>query len=182
MSKTNRDFIEHYSALTTDELIEIKMKGSLLEEAENAIDEVLNLRKVDFLEEVEQVKAQKQAETDDRLAPIGARLVAKIVDVFVLTLIIIPLAQVFGLWDIARITVVLYALFMDSLPNGQSLGKRFFNIAVINKKTGKYCRFHESFIRNVTLLGGIFDWFFIFGKRRERLGDIIAGTIVVNKK
>jgi uncharacterized RDD family membrane protein YckC len=181
MTKTISDFKEYYSSLTTDELVEIKMKGTLLEEAEKAIDEVMSLRNVDLVEEVRQVKVQNQVKADDRLAPIGARLGARVVDFFVVSLLILP----FGLLGIGMpvaILIFLYPLFMDSLPNGQSLGKIFFNIAVINEKTGKYCRINESFFRNLTLIGGICDWLFIFGKRRKRLGDFVAGTIVINTK
>ena len=51
---------------------------------------------------------------------------------------------------------------------------------VVDDKTGEPCPFGQSFIRNVLLavLGPI-DWIFIFGERRQRLGDMAAGTIVV---
>lgn len=76
--------------------------------------------------------------------------------------------------------VVLYVLFCDCLPGGQSVGKRMLGLAVIDRRTGRPCSPVQSLGRNL-LLGilGLFDWIFIFGEQRQRLGDMIAGTIVV---
>jgi uncharacterized RDD family membrane protein YckC len=52
---------------------------------------------------------------------------------------------------------------------------------VVSVETNAPCTFGQSFIRNLLLavLGPI-DWIFIFGERRQRLGDKAAGTIVVS--
>jgi uncharacterized RDD family membrane protein YckC len=73
-----------------------------------------------------------------------------------------------------------YVLFSDGLAGGQSLGKRWVGIRVISAETGAPCTYRQSFVRNILLsfLGPI-DWFFIFGERRQRLGDKAAGTIVI---
>ena len=73
-----------------------------------------------------------------------------------------------------------YTLFSDGLPGGQSLGKRWVGIRVVSVYTGTPCSFWQSFVRNIiqSLLGPI-DWIFIFGERRQRLGDKAAGTIVI---
>jgi uncharacterized RDD family membrane protein YckC len=73
-----------------------------------------------------------------------------------------------------------YILFADGLPGGQSLGKRLLRTAVIQERTGQPCGWWRSFVRNFMLaLLGPLDWVFVFGKRRQRLGDMAAGTIVV---
>jgi uncharacterized RDD family membrane protein YckC len=73
-----------------------------------------------------------------------------------------------------------YYLFADGLRDGQSLAKRHLGIRVIDAETGAPCTFGQSFLRNVLLaLLGPLDWVFIFGERRQRLGDKAAGTIVV---
>ena len=72
-----------------------------------------------------------------------------------------------------------YFLFSDSLPNGQSIGKRLLNIQVVSKETMRPCSILQSFLRNVTFPLGIFDWAFIFFGSHRRLGDFIASTIVV---
>jgi len=73
-----------------------------------------------------------------------------------------------------------YFLLSDGLPNGQSLGKRALHIRVLDADTGKPCGFGRSFGRNITALVGLFDWVFIFGKSRQRLGDRLASTVVVS--
>jgi uncharacterized RDD family membrane protein YckC len=73
-----------------------------------------------------------------------------------------------------------YLLLADGLPNGQSIGKRVLDIAVIDQRTRKPCTYFQSFVRNFLLaLLGIFDWIFIFGRKHQRLGDLAASTIVV---
>jgi uncharacterized RDD family membrane protein YckC len=63
---------------------------------------------------------------------------------------------------------------------GQSYGKRIMKIAVVNASSGQPCTFLSSFVRNLLLfLLGIIDWVFIFGKKRQRLDDMLANTMVV---
>ncbi|MBL4910495.1 MAG: RDD family protein [Alteromonadaceae bacterium] len=74
----------------------------------------------------------------------------------------------------------LYFVFSDGLTKGQSLGKRIFNISVINKNTGEYCSFERSFVRNFfTPFTGVFDVIIIVFKKRRRLGDLFAKTTVI---
>lgn len=120
-------------------------------------------------------------------APLWNRMVGQVVDALVATgpafviyslplsesaLVILPVS--WFLW------VVLYLFLADGLPNGQSLGKRMAQTRVIDAATGKPCTYWQSFVRNLVLwfLGPI-DWIFILGDRRRRLGDMVAGTIVV---
>ena len=74
---------------------------------------------------------------------------------------------------------LIYFLFSDALPNGQSLGKRFLNMRVVNNETMQPCSLLQSFLRNITFPLGIIDWVFIFFGSHRRLGDFIASTIVV---
>ena len=74
----------------------------------------------------------------------------------------------------------LYTLLADGLKGGQSFGKRMVGIRVVSMETGAPCSFGQSFVRNLLLMIlGPIDWIFIFGDRRQRLGDKAAGTIVV---
>lgn len=80
----------------------------------------------------------------------------------------------------AFIFAVGYYLLADALPGGQSIGKRAFNIAVLDAKTRQPCSPGKSVLRNLLLaMLGPIDWIFIFGSNRQRLGDILADTIVV---
>lgn len=85
---------------------------------------------------------------------------------------------------ISLISAPLYYLLNDGLPNGQSLGKKLFRIQVIDEKTGQPCRIGKSFLRNLPMLIpliNLIDIWFIFFERRKRLGDHLAGTVVVNR-
>lgn len=78
------------------------------------------------------------------------------------------------------IWIVAYLLLADGLSDGQSFGKRWFEMRVLDAETRRPCSFGQSFIRNVVLWAlGPIDWLFIFGESRQRLGDRAAGTIVV---
>ncbi|PYP78523.1 MAG: hypothetical protein DMD35_11190 [Gemmatimonadetes bacterium] len=81
---------------------------------------------------------------------------------------------------VSGILGMLYTLLSDGLEGGQSFGKRLVGIRVVSIETGAPCTFGQSFLRNLllTILGPI-DWIFIFGERRQRLGDKAAGTIVI---
>ena len=74
----------------------------------------------------------------------------------------------------------LYTLLADGLEGGQSYGKRMVGIRVVSMQTGAPCSFGQSFVRNLLLMIlGPIDWIFIFGERRQRLGDKAAGTMVI---
>ncbi|AUI88097.1 hypothetical protein BS333_17155 [Vibrio azureus] len=84
--------------------------------------------------------------------------------------------------EISFFTAVMCFLLSDGLPNGQSLGKKLLGISTISIKSGKYCSFTQSFFRNVLFpIIGIIDAVFILGKKRQRLGDKLAKTVVVKK-
>jgi len=87
--------------------------------------------------------------------------------------------------DAAVITVVAiafsYFVFSDALPNGQSIGKKILGMSVISKSTGKPCTVLQSFARNVlTPFLGLVDSVFILRKDRQRLGDKMANTVVID--
>ena len=120
------------------------------------------------------------------------RLVAQFVDGLITAVPwIIGLAFAFLLGDLGGILMLLgglvavaYYLFADGLEGGQSYAKRLFNIRVVDATDGTPCSFGKSFVRNLLLaLLGPIDWIFIlFTDRKQRLGDIVAGTIVVAAK
>jgi uncharacterized RDD family membrane protein YckC len=92
------------------------------------------------------------------------------------------LAAVFAMLFVpAALFIIGYVIFADSLPGGQSYGKRVMGIAVVDQQSGRPCSAWQSFVRNL-LLGilGFFDWIFILGDQKQRLGDKAAGTIVVD--
>jgi uncharacterized RDD family membrane protein YckC len=75
-----------------------------------------------------------------------------------------------------------YVIFCDGFRGGQSYGKRVLRMVVVDKTTGKPCSYLQSVLRNTPLCFlGILDWIFVLGKEKQRLGDMLANTIVVKK-
>ena len=118
----------------------------------------------------------------------GMRLLGQVVDSF------IAMAPVFLFGSIAKhaggpggiltmlgaIWVFFYLILGDGLHQGQSFAKQWLGMRVVDAKTGEPCTFGKSFVRNIALsLLGPIDWLFIFGERHQRLGDKMAGTVVV---
>ena len=69
--------------------------------------------------------------------------------------------------------------FMDGFRKGQGIGKKLLSLQVVRLKDGKPCTFKDAFLRR---LAGIFqplDFFWTLGKKRQRLGDKFAETVVV---
>jgi uncharacterized RDD family membrane protein YckC len=131
--------------------------------------------------------AHADAHTDD-LASLSDRLGGQIVDSVVAILVVaVSALPAIASERVGNVTLACglvvgmsYLLFADGFP-GQSYGHRLTKTAVVHATTGAPCTFAQSFIRNLPLTAlGVLDWVFIFGKRRQRLGDMAAKTIVVN--
>ena len=134
---------------------------------------------------------EKEAMMLSNLASLSDRLAGQILDSIVALAAIIAGVVYASFSDALSTAVVLggvgfaifYVIFADGFAGGQSYGKRIMKTAVIDKLSGKPCTYKQSFIRNILLsILGIFDWIFIFGKKRQRLGDMAANTIVVKKR
>jgi uncharacterized RDD family membrane protein YckC len=83
----------------------------------------------------------------------------------------------------ALAVIIMYFLLADGLAGGQSIGKRVVGTATIHKDTGQPCSYLRSLVRNGFLwLLGPLDWVFIFGRWRQRLGDMVANTVVVKRR
>lgn len=131
------------------------------------------------------------------LATLGDRFIAHFIDyiIFVLgltfSIIIIIIAannytlfgQILGVFGrLCLFPTFFYRLCADGLEGGQSYGKRLMKICVIDAISGKPCTFTKSLLRQIPLAFlGILDVAFIFSQSRQRIGDTIANTIVVNK-
>lgn len=127
------------------------------------------------------------------------RFVGQIIDGFIggaPIMIVAIIAGIVGLHDtttggvIAAILLVVasawaffYYFFSDGFTGGQTYAKRMLGMHVIDAKTRTPCSFGQSFVRNLLLaLLGPIDAVFIFGERRQRLGDMVAGTVVITEQ
>lgn len=196
-----------YRMLTTAALIEIEREGGLTPAAEAALREELAQRDDRPIHVPTTAPAPPATEppapartADGKLAPRGARLLARMID-FVIPYVIFygplwllspfvseseEMTGLDALWMVVIVALLIasvgYTLLADALPGGQSLGKRLVAIRVVDEKSGAACTRWQSFIRNLVLgAANIVDVLFIFGQRRQRLGDLAARTIVVNK-
>ena len=142
------------------------------------------------------------------LAGIGSRFIAILIDyavqfaavlVFTLFLLLfIPGMQRFqavgAKWAIALAILVpfllhwgYFALF-EAFWNGQTPGKRVAKIRVI-QQNGRAVTFFESLARNLVRAIDMLPTFYIAGvisifvtSRNQRLGDLVAGTLVVHER
>ena len=70
-------------------------------------------------------------------------------------------------------------LFMDGFTNGQGVGKKLLSLQVIRVKDGKPATFKDSFVRRFSGIFQPLDFAWSFGKKRQRMGDKFADTVVV---
>ena len=120
---------------------------------------------------------------DKALAGIGQRFTAQFID----GLIAFAIGAAFYFtakslsWplDLSFLGYMLYLMLCDALPGGQSLGKKLVKISVVHNINNTPCTYLQSFARNITMILGIFDFVFILGKSKRRLGDYLARTKVV---
>jgi len=180
MEITEASLRQKFTEIDTEDLIKLREDGGKTDMALDVIESILSERGVSFSprSEIESPLSRSYAR-ENNLASVGSRFVAQIIDTLIALFVCLPLIFIIGGFGI--IALILYILFQDGLPGGQSIGKRFLNIAVIDKTNGEVCGFGKSFVRNFLLvIFGIIDSLFIFSESRQRLGDRLANTIVVN--
>lgn len=197
MSETYTEMLKvNYGRMHTDILIETKIKGGLTEEATKILDEELHKRNINEDEINEYISSDpanfrpvdfaEGIKLGD-LASTGKRYLAQIVDqvigitLFFIAMFLLPLDNIST--GLALLIYANYILFNDAMPNGQSLGKKLFSIKVVNKETAKSCKLSESFLRNITTVIPVLamiDALMIFGIKKQRMGDKMANTLVIN--
>ncbi|MGC2162966.1 MAG: RDD family protein [Silvibacterium sp.] len=80
-----------------------------------------------------------------------------------------------------------FALF-ETFWNGQTPGKKFFKIRVI-QQSGRQITFFEALTRNLLRIVDMFPGFYLIGvvtmlcnRQHQRLGDLAAGTLVIHER
>lgn len=142
-------------------------------------------------------------------AGLGSRFLAAVIDaliqwgvMFLLFMLLIPVTAVTDAMDLFNqslaegifVTILLllmaflfffYKLLLEAFWNGQTLGKRVTGIRVV-KANGLPVDFLQVVIRNVMRVVDILPSYYMIGaivvlasKRNQRLGDMVAGTVVV---
>lgn len=140
------------------------------------------------------------------LAGLGLRFGALFIDLFILGtffivlwffgLILYGVLQTVGQGDFAMAALIVasficlfgYFILFEALWNGQTPGKRFLGLRVI-QDTGFPVTFFQVANRNLVRLADLLPGFFGVGAisvfchlQHKRLGDIVAGTVVIKER
>lgn len=90
---------------------------------------------------------------------------------------ILALSVFFAAFNVALWVFGLF--FLDGFRKGQGIGKKLLSLQVLRLKDGKPCTFKDAFIRRFAGIFQPLDFFWSLGKKRQRLGDKFAETVVV---
>jgi uncharacterized RDD family membrane protein YckC len=151
------------------------------------------------------IDTPEQVHLEFTLAGIGSRFMAVFLDMLIqLVLYLLLLLIAFGLlaldvfskgslWILALWLLVSFCIYwgyyavFEILWQGQTPGKRWAGIRVI-KESGRPINAFEAITRNLLRVVDLFPGFYGFGvvtmmlnKRNRRLGDFVAGTLVVHE-
>ena len=101
---------------------------------------------------------------------------------------LVPIYILMIVYGILGLFFIFYPFIFELMWKGQTPGKRILNIQVVNDD-GSYLRFSGVLLRNLFRIVDMLPVSYIFGfitmicnKKRKRIGDYVAGTIVVRKK
>jgi uncharacterized RDD family membrane protein YckC len=153
------------------------------------------------------IETPEQTALEFRLAGIGSRFLALAADTaiqvsaFLLLLValetVYPLARLLGSasqWMLAAAVFVGFLLyegyfaFFEAVWNGQTPGKRFAHLRVMKddgRPIGVYDALARNLLRIVDQIPGIYAIgviVMLFSKQSKRLGDYVAGTVVVHEQ
>lgn len=139
-----------------------------------------------------EIQTAQQVVLSYDLASVGARVVASLMDLFIQFLSLVVLGFTLdntkvGGW-LAFAVVTLYHFSFETFMNGRSPGKLITGIRVM-RTDGAALGFTSCFLRwilrplDITFSAGSLALFLALGsEKRQRLGDLMAGTAVVNRK
>jgi uncharacterized RDD family membrane protein YckC len=152
------------------------------------------------------ISTPEQVSLDFPLAGIGSRFMAFLIDSLIqglcflvvgllLAIIGITLGRAVGTtWAIAVLVILVFLIywgyfaFFEALWGGQTPGKRVVGIRVV-KDSGRAIKFTEAASRNLMRAIDSLPGVYLFGlitmlisPEKKRLGDYVAGTVVVHEK
>ena len=164
-------------------------------------DETKEQLKAKIEELEEEVKELKQDHGDeDKYATIGSRVLSTIIDVVLIVVSWVIIAIIVGMisegdmifwWLVVIMFLCLpfaYFIFLEGgIGKGQTVGKRLLHIKVI-KENGEPPSYFQSFTRTFTRFLDLYFIYHIIGlavacltERRQRVGDLLAKTLVVRE-
>jgi len=150
------------------------------------------------------IETPEQIPLEFPLAGLGSRFLALAVDTLIQGAIMLVLAilgvvlflglsaysEKVGLWGIAIYVLISFLIqsgyfaFFEAFWNGQTPGKRYLHIRVI-EEAGRPITPYQSVLRNLMRIVdgyGIGVVSILISAKNKRLGDYVAGTVVVHEK
>jgi uncharacterized RDD family membrane protein YckC len=153
------------------------------------------------------IETPERVELHYILANIGNRFLAAAIDHIIQLLLAVALVLIlggltkwdffsaFGTWVAAIAILAMFAIYwgyfvlFETFWNGQTPGKRIMKLRVV-REDGRPIRFFEAFVRNLLRIVDISPPFsyaigvatIIFSPRSKRIGDLVAGTVVVKER
>ncbi|WP_338729360.1 RDD family protein [Haladaptatus sp. DJG-WS-42] len=148
----------------------------------------------------------QQPPTRDDSDVIGARIGAQIVDTIIIVMLFFLVFYLFsgfggligggdegavagfgliGLFG-GFLASFFYGFLLEGVWDGQTIGKRLFGIKVV-KENGEACNMGSALVRNLLeIIDGLFYYLVGFivmamSDKRQRIGDRLAGTVVVRE-
>lgn len=120
--------------------------------------------------------------TDREAAPVSLRVIARSVDLGICVVLLFLsglMVELIGV-SLGLLPAAAYWILCDRLPRGQSVGKRFCGIRVIDGATGRPCTFVQALVRGLALCYlSFFDLFALLADQQQRFGDRLANTYVL---
>ena len=188
MNITEDDLRNNYENMETDQLVTLLAQGTLTDQAKHILEEMLKNRNVsaNYIQESSKAvsdEKRKEEEFFNILASRGVRLYAKVIDIAIasIPLFITNALESNQLFSFSIFFFIIFIALGDGI-NGQSIGKRIAKIIVVKQNTMKPCTLGISALRN-SLLFAItkIDLLFMIRRTKKRLGDSLAGTLVIKK-
>ena len=158
------------------------------------------------------IDTPEQVELRFSIAGIGSRFVAMLLDTMILYFALLLVVLIFvvflsalgpelgdklnnaGMWFVAILILVVFAVYwgyfalFEAFWHGQTPGKRVMKLRVI-KDSGRQITLFEALARNLLRAIDSLPSIYLVGvitmlcnKRNKRLGDMVAGTIVVHER
>lgn len=140
-----------------------------------------------------------------KLATVWQRVVAWIIDIIIIGIISAilgvlafgsfflsgmtanPFMAMFGVTTLVVMFLVIfgYTIYFEGTQKGQTPGKRAIGIRVVDEKSGKNITLEQAVIRNILriidnqIIGLVAFILIVVTEKRQRIGDMLAKTIVV---
>ena len=146
-----------------------------------------------------QIETAQNISIDQNTAHLGDRMLAYIIDSFIITIYMIlviwlllaleiDFADMWALYLLLSLPAFLYYVLLETFMDGKTVGKNLMHIRVV-KVDGSKPNFSSYFVRWILRIidvvltsGGVAVLTILIRGKGQRVGDIAAGTTVISEK